>query len=151
MSQGQGQSSLAGGLQWREVGRVVSQGQGQSSPAGGLQWREVGKAVSQGQGQSSLAGGLQWREVGRAVSQGQGQSSPAGGLQRREVRKKLESRGIHVAGDCIQVETEDAVGIQGLIDQLRAAGVVIRGIKEMRSSLEEVFLQAVETNREAVA
>ena len=61
----------------------------------------------------------------------------------------LEGRGMVVAGDTIVLESDDATGIQKLIDELRAEDVVIRGITELRSSLEEVFLQAVETPQPA--
>lgn len=64
------------------------------------------------------------------------------------VRTALEQEGIEVAGDRIAVTAEDAKGVQALIDRLREAGVVIREMKELRFSLEEVFLKAVEAQGE---
>jgi ABC-2 type transport system ATP-binding protein len=56
-------------------------------------------------------------------------------------------RGMDVSADRITCRADDALAVQPLIDQLRAALVVIREIKEERYSLEELFLQAVSQAR----
>ena len=63
-------------------------------------------------------------------------------------KPRFEERGMRVAGDTLVVESQDAEGIQGIIDELRGEGVTIREIRERRSSLEEVFLEAVERGKE---
>ena len=60
------------------------------------------------------------------------------------MKDEFEANGWHVAGDGIQLHAEDATSVQPLIDHLRRADLVIREITEMRSSLEDVFLKAVE-------
>ncbi len=64
------------------------------------------------------------------------------------LKPRFEERGMRVAGDTLVVESQDAEGIQGIIDELRGEGVTIREIRERRSSLEEVFLEAVERGKE---
>jgi ABC-2 type transport system ATP-binding protein len=66
-----------------------------------------------------------------------------------DLREKLEAAGMEVAGDRVTIPAKDAGDIQGVIDALRAAGVVIRELKEARQSLEELFLSAVGSAREA--
>jgi ABC-2 type transport system ATP-binding protein len=66
------------------------------------------------------------------------------------LREKLESAGMQVAGDRLTIPASDASEIQGVIDALRASGVIIRELKEARQSLEELFLSAVNSAREAV-
>jgi ABC-2 type transport system ATP-binding protein len=46
-------------------------------------------------------------------------------------------------GECIRVEGFDAAGIQPAIDALRARGMVIRSIRQVRQSLEELFIETV--------
>ena len=46
-------------------------------------------------------------------------------------------------GECILVEGHDAAGIQPAIDALRARGMVIRSIRQMRQTLEELFIETV--------
>jgi len=58
-------------------------------------------------------------------------------------RKKLEDDGVEVGGDTVCLQADDAQGIQPVIDLLRAEGGAIREITEVRSSLEEVFMEAV--------
>jgi len=65
------------------------------------------------------------------------------------VREKLEAAGIQVAGDRIGVPAKDASEVQAVIDALRAAGVVIRELKEARQSLEDLFLSVVGSDRNA--
>jgi ABC-2 type transport system ATP-binding protein len=60
------------------------------------------------------------------------------------MKDEMEPRGWRVAGDTVTVHADDAGGIQPLIDHLRRADLAIREISEVRSSLEEVFLKAVE-------
>lgn len=58
-------------------------------------------------------------------------------------KAQLEGGGMKVAGDTVSLETDDAHGLQPLIDLLRSEGAPIREIKEVRSSLEDVFMEAV--------
>ncbi|MFC7336082.1 ATP-binding cassette domain-containing protein [Haloferula chungangensis] len=60
------------------------------------------------------------------------------------LRSHFESVGMRVAGDTISLLADDAHGIQPLIDRLRREGAAIREIREVRSSLEEVFVASVE-------
>ncbi len=46
-------------------------------------------------------------------------------------------------GECIRVEGFDAAGIQPAIDALRARGMVIRSIRQMRQTLEDLFIETV--------
>lgn len=64
-----------------------------------------------------------------------------------DLRERLEKSGIKVAGDQLLVPATDAGEVQVVIDALRAAGVVIRELKESRLSLEELFLSAVNNAR----
>ena len=64
------------------------------------------------------------------------------------VRERLEGAGLQVAGDRVVVPAEDAAEVQSVIDALRAAGIVIRELKESRQSLEELFLAAVQGARQ---
>lgn len=61
----------------------------------------------------------------------------------RSAREKLEANGVTVGGDTISLVAGDAQGIQPAIDLLRGEGAAIRQITEVRSSLEEVFMEAV--------
>lgn len=64
------------------------------------------------------------------------------------LREKLEAAGLQVAGDRVGVPGIDAGAVQPVIDALRAAGIVIRELKESRQSLEELFLSAVQGARQ---
>jgi ABC-2 type transport system ATP-binding protein len=59
------------------------------------------------------------------------------------VREKLEREGMMVGGDTISLISDDAHGVQPVIDLLRSEGAPIRRITEVRSSLEDVFMDAV--------
>lgn len=59
------------------------------------------------------------------------------------VRERLTNEGMDVGGDVISLISADAHGVQPVIDLLRGEGVPVRGIVEVRSSLEDVFMQAV--------
>ncbi|MGB1128592.1 MAG: ABC transporter ATP-binding protein, partial [Haloferula sp.] len=61
----------------------------------------------------------------------------------QRVRERLTNEGMDVGGDVISLISADAHGIQPVIDLLRGEGVPVRGIVEVRSSLEDVFMQAV--------
>ncbi|WP_367873262.1 ABC transporter ATP-binding protein [Luteolibacter sp. Populi] len=65
-----------------------------------------------------------------------------------DLRQKLEAAGLQVAGDRLLIPAKDAAEVQGVIDALRTAGIVIRELKESRQSLEELFLSAVNSARE---
>ena len=58
---------------------------------------------------------------------------------------ELEAKGMNVAGDTVSLVADDANGVQPLIDALRKEGAAIREIKEVRSSLEEIFMESVES------
>jgi ABC-2 type transport system ATP-binding protein len=60
------------------------------------------------------------------------------------MKAELESKGMKVAGDSVSLVADDANGVQPMIDALRGDGAVIREIKELRSSLEDVFMESVE-------
>jgi len=55
-----------------------------------------------------------------------------------------------VKGNRVTVNTESAEGAQGVIDALRAEGVVIKEMKEGRMSLEELFLTTVKASEDTV-
>jgi ABC-2 type transport system ATP-binding protein len=63
------------------------------------------------------------------------------------LRERLEGSGLAVAGDKVSVPAKDAGDVQTVIDALRAAGIVIRELKDTRQSLEDLFLSAVQENR----
>jgi ABC-2 type transport system ATP-binding protein len=60
------------------------------------------------------------------------------------LRAGLEREGLEVAGDRVAMEANDASPVQPVIDLLRGAGVAIREIREVKDSLEEIFLKAME-------
>jgi ABC-2 type transport system ATP-binding protein len=62
------------------------------------------------------------------------------------LRDGFARNGWEVAGDRLVVEAESAATVQPAIDVLREAKVVIREVKELRRSLEELFLEAVKSN-----
>jgi ABC-2 type transport system ATP-binding protein len=64
------------------------------------------------------------------------------------LRERLEAAGLQVAGDRVLAPANDAGEVQPVIDALRAAGIVIRELKESRQSLEELFLAAVQGERQ---
>lgn len=58
-----------------------------------------------------------------------------------------QERGMEISGDRISCHAESPAMVQPLIDQLRAALVMIREIKEQRFSLEQLFLQVLADSR----
>ncbi|MCU0794775.1 MAG: ABC transporter ATP-binding protein [Akkermansiaceae bacterium] len=64
-----------------------------------------------------------------------------------ELKAAFEREGAKVAGDRVECECEDAKGVQGIIDALRKAGVVVREVIETRTSLEEVFMRAIRQSK----
>jgi ABC-2 type transport system ATP-binding protein len=62
------------------------------------------------------------------------------------LREGFARDGWEVAGDRLVLEAESAATVQPAIDALREAKVVIREVKELRRSLEELFLEAVQSN-----
>jgi ABC-2 type transport system ATP-binding protein len=62
------------------------------------------------------------------------------------LRDGFARNGWEVAGDRLMLEAESAATVQPAIDALREAKVVIREVKELRRSLEELFLEAVKSN-----
>jgi ABC-2 type transport system ATP-binding protein len=63
------------------------------------------------------------------------------------LRERLESNGLKVAGDRIEIPVKDVEEAQGVIDILRAERISLRELKESRQSLEELFLRAVQDAR----
>ena len=47
------------------------------------------------------------------------------------------------AGAMVSIQTDDAAAVQPVIDALRASGVIIRAVRPVRASLEDLFMQAV--------
>ena len=64
-----------------------------------------------------------------------------------ELKARFEADGAKVGGDRVECECEDARGVQGIIDAMRAAGVVVREVIETRTSLEEVFMSAIRASK----
>lgn len=60
------------------------------------------------------------------------------------LRERFEQSGLTVAGDLVTLDDAEADAVQPVIDALRAGGVTIREVKEIRQSLEELFLAATE-------
>jgi ABC-2 type transport system ATP-binding protein len=50
---------------------------------------------------------------------------------------------IELAGLTLRIETTDPAAVQGVIDALRGAGMIIRRVQPVRPSLEDLFLDAV--------
>jgi len=65
-----------------------------------------------------------------------------GGLSER-----FKARGWVVAGDLVSVVGENPALVQPIIDELRGEGVTIREVREIRRSLEDLFLSAVRNNK----
>lgn len=59
------------------------------------------------------------------------------------LRDSLSREGLSIAGDRVAVEGADSGPLQPVIDALRAAGIPIREIREVRKSLEDLFLETV--------
>jgi ABC-2 type transport system ATP-binding protein len=75
--------------------------------------------------------GVQWTE-GKA---GNGAATFSGML--------AQGLGVEVQGTKVRVATREAAAVQGVIDILRGAGLVIRQIQPVRQSLEDLFLETV--------
>jgi hypothetical protein len=52
-------------------------------------------------------------------------------------------RWVEVTGPLVRVGTTEAQEVQGVIDALRAAGLVVNRVGVVRPSLEELFMEAV--------
>jgi len=50
---------------------------------------------------------------------------------------------IELVGPTLRIETTDPAAVQGVLDALRSAGLVIRRVQSVRPSLEDLFLDAV--------
>lgn len=66
-----------------------------------------------------------------------------------DLRGELEAGGAVVGGDWVEVE--DTAAAQSVLDRLRQARVVIREMRERRSTLEEVFLEVTGSEQEGRA
>lgn len=64
-----------------------------------------------------------------------------------DLKERFEKEGMKVAGDRIESRCEDVAGMQPVIDALRSKDVPIREVKELKSTLEEVFLKAVQGSK----
>lgn len=51
--------------------------------------------------------------------------------------------GVTLTGDVVRMDTIDPAAIQPLIDQLRAGGAMITGVRLIRPTLEQLFMEAV--------
>ncbi|GAA5480889.1 ABC transporter ATP-binding protein [Haloferula sargassicola] len=60
-----------------------------------------------------------------------------------ELKDRFQAEGMTVAGDTIELVTENPAEMQPVIDALRATDTGIREILERRQSLEQVFLDAI--------
>lgn len=67
------------------------------------------------------------------------------------LKGELEAQSMKVSGDLVSLVADDANGVQPLIDLLRREGAAIREIKEVRSSLEDVFMDAVQRQGKGAA
>ena len=52
-------------------------------------------------------------------------------------------RWVEVSGPLVRVGTTEAQEVQGVIDALRAAGLVVQRVGVVRPSLEDLFIEAV--------
>jgi hypothetical protein len=55
---------------------------------------------------------------------------------------------IQLEGATLRIGTTDPSAIQGPLDQLRAAGLVVRRLQMMRPTLEDLFIEAVNDNND---
>ncbi len=60
-----------------------------------------------------------------------------------ELAGKLRDDGVEIEGERMSVYLRDAVAMQPVIDALRAGGVTIVELREVRQSLEELFMESV--------
>jgi len=60
-----------------------------------------------------------------------------------ELLRKLLDDGAEVSGNTISLFQNDPVPVQPVLDALRAEGVTIAEMREMRNSLEDLFMEAV--------
>ena len=70
-----------------------------------------------------------------------------------DIGELSDGTAIEIEGPIIRIATTDAAAVQGLIDTLRQANIVIRRVQQMRPSLEDLFFDAVtdpETGRAAL-
>lgn len=63
-----------------------------------------------------------------------------------ELLGKLKSDGADVDGDVLSLYQSDPAPMQPVIDALRSEGVTIVEMREVRQSLEELFMEAVQSN-----
>ena len=90
---------------------------------------------------------------GRVILSGGLEELMSSGRKRSEVqidgpvppglRARFEAAGHEVAGDRVVVEAPDLAPVQAVIDSLRAEGLEIRRVAEIKQSLEDLFLDAV--------
>ncbi len=50
---------------------------------------------------------------------------------------------VEVEGAVIRIDTDEAARVQQVIDALRARGALIRSVRPVRPSLEDLFMRAV--------
>lgn len=67
------------------------------------------------------------------------------------LRGNLEQEGYRVEGDRLTLSGLSVEQIQPLIDFLRKHGVVIREMKEVKQSLEDLFLQSIQSHRQSLS
>jgi ABC-2 type transport system ATP-binding protein len=91
--------------------------------------------------------GARWDEANVELGGQSGQakmSVPPIPLGVRVERGELSNgRWVEVSGPVVRVGTTDANEVQGVIDSLRTAGMVVQRVGVVRPSLEELFMEAV--------
>ena len=60
-----------------------------------------------------------------------------------DLRNRLAVEGVEIAGDKLSVYQRDPVPMQPILDALRADGVTIVEMREVRQSLEDLFMETV--------
>lgn len=115
-------------------GRMVAQGTIDALTADSRRYQiEVEDAASSAPGQTALIQSLQGRIAIDAAS-GAGSISVHGGETTIPLR---------VTGNMVLVDSQDPRTIQPVIDLLRASNLTIKSVMPLRSSLEDLFMQAV--------
>ncbi len=73
----------------------------------------------------------------------QAADAPAGGSEGMETGVLSTGENVELVGPFLRIATGDALRIQPVVDALRARNLVIQGVRLVRQSLEDYFIQAV--------
>jgi ABC-2 type transport system ATP-binding protein len=76
----------------------------------------------------------------------EGGALPPPGMLRIERGMLANGKWVEVTGPLVRVGTTEAHEVQGVIDSLRGAGLVVQRVGVVRPSLEELFIEAVGAN-----